>query len=393
MRTAGIIAEYNPFHNGHAYHIAQTRKQGATHIVAVMSGNVVQRGETAVMDKHQRAQRAVAHGVDLVLELPCPFACASAEKFALGAVTLLNGLGKGVVEMLSFGAESADIATLENAARVSMALGNSEVVKNLMAAGNTYPAALAKAAAMEYSEKLAAVFLSPNNTLAVEYIKALEATDSYMVPYAVERHGAAHDSEQAQGRIASAAQIRKLLAQGYGAEEYLPYRLSTAEENISTYPVMERAALYRLAAMRRENFDCVPDCTKELADRIYDAVQRDFAASLDELAERVKAKNFTMARIRRVLLYCVLGIRHSDFETVPYGRILAFNHRGREVLAAAKRAGATLPLSPSLKELSQTSPQAERAAELDVLSSRLQQLGCAEIVPVNEYTKQVKITL
>ncbi|NLZ45325.1 MAG: nucleotidyltransferase family protein, partial [Clostridiales bacterium] len=115
MKICGIISEYNPFHNGHKFHIEETRKMGATHIVAVMSGNMVQRGDVAILDKHYRARKACENGVDLVIELPCPYACASAEKFAQGAISVLAGFG-GLVKLISFGSEAEDINLLKKAA-------------------------------------------------------------------------------------------------------------------------------------------------------------------------------------------------------------------------------------------------------------------------------------
>ncbi|MFT3951631.1 MAG: nucleotidyltransferase family protein [Oscillospiraceae bacterium] len=317
MKIAGIIAEYNPFHRGHQYHIDQTRAAGATHIVAVMSGNVVQRGETALLDKHYRARKAVENGADLVIELPCPFSCASAEVFALAAVQILNALGAGTVEQLSFGAETADIETLENAARAASALRDSEMVRNFLTAGNSYPAALSKTVAIAYSERLAEVFLSPNNTLAIEYIKALEATDSHMVPHAVARAGARHDAEQPQDGFASASAVRALVRAGESADAWLPYSLSDYAGAYGDFRKLDKVILWKLVSMTREALAAVPDCPRELADRLYDAVQRDFPPTAAALAESCKSKNITLARIRRVMLFAVLGIKRRTFACPP----------------------------------------------------------------------------
>ncbi|RGF94246.1 hypothetical protein DXA02_03825 [Ruminococcus sp. AM54-1NS] len=145
MKIAGIVAEYNPFHNGHKYQIQATRQAGAEGIVAVMSGDCVQRGSAAVFSKYDRAQAAIRNGADLVIELPCPFSCSNSEVFARSAVRLLAGLGENVVTTLSFGCESGDKNALEQAAEISAMLENSQQVRELLSQGKTYPQAMYEA--------------------------------------------------------------------------------------------------------------------------------------------------------------------------------------------------------------------------------------------------------
>ncbi|MBQ4165299.1 MAG: nucleotidyltransferase family protein, partial [Oscillospiraceae bacterium] len=172
MKTAAVICEYNPFHYGHKYQLDKTREMGATHIVAVMSGNFTQRGDAAIFDKYARARAALENGVDLVLELPTRFSLSAAEGFARGAVSIIEALG--CVDMLSFGSESGDIAALKEAAGASEYAIHTDEFHELMRKGETFPSALAKTVKNYYTDDVYEVLSSPNNTLAVEYIKALD---------------------------------------------------------------------------------------------------------------------------------------------------------------------------------------------------------------------------
>ncbi|MBQ3855234.1 MAG: nucleotidyltransferase family protein, partial [Ruminococcus sp.] len=222
MKVSGIICEYNPFHNGHLYHIEQTRKNGATHIVCVMSGNFVQRGDTAIMDKLERARLAVKCGADLVVELPVAFSLAPAESFATGAVWLLKSLG--VVDELSFGSETGDVLALQKALSATEEASKYMVdeIVSIMDRGYTYPRALASVVD-SIDENAGKILASPNNLLAVEYLKALKKFGSPMTPFTIKRSGADHDSPEASGGFMSASSVRERILEGkggYGA--YVP---------------------------------------------------------------------------------------------------------------------------------------------------------------------------
>lgn len=226
MRIAVIIAEYNPFHNGHAYHIAQTRKNGATHIAVVMSGNFVQRGEPAFLEKHVRARAALSGGADLVLELPLAFACAPAQRFGLGAVYVAEKMG--CVDMLSFGSESGDTARLEQAAAVLDTPQFREALARELESGAPYPQAVSRA--MERcGSGFAGLTASPNDTLALEYLRALRQLGSKIRPMAVRRAFVEHDAEEAADGFASASRLRAL----------------AQPEKIAAYVPEEAAQLYR----------------------------------------------------------------------------------------------------------------------------------------------------
>ena len=213
MLVAGIVAAYNPFHNGHALHIEKTREPHggceATHVVAVMSGSFVQRGEPAILSKFDRARAALAGGADLVIELPVPFSLASAEGFARGAVSLLNALG--CVDFLSFGSESGNLKSLQKAIKAMETERFASLLKYQLSLGISFAEAQQKAVAEIAGETTAFLLSTPNNTLGIEYLKALQQTRSNIKPFTVERPGSPHDGMTPIGHLASASYLRTLL--------------------------------------------------------------------------------------------------------------------------------------------------------------------------------------
>lgn len=322
MRTVGIAAEYNPFHAGHAYHIAQTRRiVGECAVVCAMSGSFVQRGDCAITDKWSRARAALEGGADLVLELPTVWAVSSAERFARGAVELLAA--SGAVNCLSFGSECGDAERLR---RVAACLDSPEYrseLRRFLDRGEPFALCRQAAVAELLGEELAGLLSRPNNNLGVEYIRALNALKSGIQPVTVPRAGAGHDGG---GHVAypSASFVRG---------EMLAGRLPA--DNPASLKFAQRAVLARLRAMTLRDFEALPDSGEGLAVRLYDAARR--AVTLDELYGLAKTKRYAHARIRRMVLWAALGLRESDRpERPPYLRVLGFNGRGREVLREMK---------------------------------------------------------
>ncbi len=355
MKTAAVICEYNPFHNGHRYQLEQTRAAGATHIVAVMSGNFTQRGDVAVFDKYARTLTALKNGVDLVIELPTKYSLSSAEGFAAGAVGIITALG--CVDMLSFGSESGDIAALKEASAASEYAVHTDLFFTLMRNGKSYPAALAEAVKEYYTDDVYETLSTPNNTLAVEYLNALDNCGSRIEPFTVARHGAEHDSAEESGGFASASLIRKKILSGEDWSALSP------AENAPCADVkrLERAILARLREMRPDDFLRLYDGANGLAERLCKAVRK--ACTLDELYLLTKTKRYTLARIRRAVMCGFLGL-YKEQLTVPnaYIRILGMNARGREILA---KADCPLPIDTSLKKLSAFSREAHRQAAFE----------------------------
>lgn len=359
MNVCGIICEYNPFHNGHKYHIEQTKKIcGATHIVGVMSGNFTQRGDVAIADKYKRTETALKNGVDLVIELPAAYSLGSAEQFAQGAVFLLNALG--CVDTLSFGSECGDISRLREAAGAVLYAQESREFAGYMKEGLSYPAALQKAIEKYYTDDVTETLSVPNNTLAVEYIKAIDNIASPIKPITVKRRAAGHDSEipDPRGGILSASQLRKMLEKGEDISDFAP---ECDFSEIALISNLETAILSKLRSMTKAEIEKTPNVLLGLENRIYRAAG--VAGSLNELYFLVKTKRYTLARIRRIILSAFLGITKNDLHfSNSYVRILGMNGKGREILAAAR---CDIPLNTSLSQLEKTSDKAKKQARLE----------------------------
>lgn len=357
MKVSGIVCEYNPFHNGHLHHIEQTRKNGADRIICVMSGNFVQRGDVAILDKFTRAELAVMSGADLVIELPVQYCLSSAENFASAAVFLLENTG--IVNEISFGSESGNIQDLINASEISDKLSDSAEIRELMKKGYTYPKAFSEI--LKEKNKIAyEIFASPNNILAIEYLKALRRFDSHISPFTVKREGAFHDSSLTADNIASASYIRKHLEI---AGKYVPELWAKAlDGETASLERLERVIMYKIRTSTASEIADISDIPAGLAERIIAAGN---ATSLDGIFEAVKTKAFTMARVKRTILSLLIGITKADMaELPPYIRILAFNRNGRELMKAMKTAK-KIPVGTSLADLRRINPTAERFALLE----------------------------
>lgn len=319
MNIVGIVAEYNPFHAGHRWHIAQTRRWlGECAVVAVMSGNFVQRGDCAIEDKWARTRSALEGGADLVLELPTVWACASAEWFAWGAMSILRSAG---AQAISFGSESGDNAAL---AALSLCLDSGRFqteLRRFLEQGLPFAACRQAAADALLGQDVAACLTRPNDNLAVEYLKAARRLNWTPQILAIPRVGAGHDGG-AHPEFPSASFLR---------EEILAGRLEAG--NPAALKYNERGILTRLRAMDLPDFEALPDSGEGLARRLYQAARR--AVTLEEVYAQTKTKRYAHARIRRLVLWAALGLRAADRpSSPPYLRVLGANQRGRAVLRA-----------------------------------------------------------
>ncbi|MBR6420417.1 MAG: nucleotidyltransferase family protein [Oscillospiraceae bacterium] len=385
MKISGIICEYNPFHNGHKYHIEQTRKNGATHIVAIMSGNFVQRGDVAVINKFERAKAAVRCGVDLVIELPVAYCLSAAELYAKGAVCLLKGLS--CVDELSFGSECGDIGQLTEAVKATYACAKRPELEELMKLGNSYPKALQILIRQNYGDELAALFSSPNNVLAIEYLKAMVAVKLKIKPFTVKR-SAAHDAHVPVGNMASASLIRQIMEnQGDDFDDLVPEEMGdvlsacAATGMTARFENLERILLYRLRTATAEEISALPEVGQGLENKILSARNE---TSLESMLLTMKSKRYPMARLRRILLDLIIGITPADTETPPpYGRILALNERGRDILTAAKQAGTTLPYATSLSKLADLGGACKACSDLEARATAVYGLAQRTINPAD----------
>ena len=392
MKISGIIAEYNPFHNGHAYHADVTRQTGATHVVAVMSGNFVQRGEPAIISKFERAKIAAQSGIDLVIELPVWYAMASSERFAYGAVSLLDSLG--CVDSLSFGSECGDVLQLKIVAEAAADTRVIGATRDYYEQGQNYPSARQQAITDIYGETHAAILKNPNDLLAVDYIKALRYRQSDMTPQPVLREAVGHDSDEASGRYASASFLRQQIARGHDVSGFVTQatrrgleRLKEAGEISGGLKAIERAVLYKMRSMTVEQMCELPDCSDGLGNRLFNAVAT--AASIEEIYEKAKTKRYTMSRIRRAVACAVLDISARPFSDPPYARVLAIGKNGEEVLSRITKK-AMLPVSHSLKSLRELSGPCRECADAEIRATDVFNLTLNAIKPtLHDYTQKL----
>ena len=379
MNAAGIIVEYNPLHNGHIFHINKTRE--ITHcdtLVAVMSGNFVQRGEPAFIDKHTRCSLALQSGVDLVLELPLIYSISSAEGFAFGGVSLLDSTK--IVNSICFGSEAGSIDELSFIADILCREPEEykRLLKSSMKTGISFPSAREKAL-KEYAGlvgyPLTESLSSSNNILSIEYLKALKRTGSTIVPYTIKRIGSSYNQSSLGGSISSATAIRKNIA-SHNVKDSLPeyvYSSIQSLEEKGRGPVslgdLSDIILFTLRSKTLSQLSQLPDVGEGLEYRIKRASQD--CGDVYQLIEQVKNKRYPATRIQRILLYSLFNINKELIYLVKsppsYIRVLGFNSRGREALSIINSIS-------DIPVITNPSPKDEELMRLDLLATDLYSL-------------------
>lgn len=335
MKTVGIICEYNPLHLGHQKQLNTIRAlRGADcGIVCLMSGNFVQRGAPAIIDRSLRAKAAVLSGADLVLELPVTAALSSAEGFAAGGVKILGGF----CDELCFGAENADAAQLLNIANALLSDAFSPALRAQLDTGKSFPAA--RAAALEDLGLEGDLLSTPNNILAVEYCKAILSQGCAMNPLPIHRAGSYHEKE-ADPENPSATAVRQLMLNSHDWKSCIPATARGIFDGapLHTLSTGERAILARLRTMTDAEFEALPYGSEGLWRKLMHASRS--CATLEEVAAATKSKRYTRTRIDRMILCAFLGLTATDLATPPpHTRVLAFNDKGREILKTARNSG------------------------------------------------------
>lgn len=367
MKVLGIITEYNPFHNGHLYHIQKSKEEsGADHVICVMSGNFIQRGEPAIVNKWARAEMALYSGIDLVLELPVVYAMASAEFFAFGAVKILDSLG--ITDCLSFGSESGNIAALNQIADifVNEPPNYKSLLKKQLDKGLSFPSARQSAlmdyltAASHATSDLENVLSWSNNILGIEYLKAIKKLNSKITPLTITRKGNSYNSEELTGSISSATSIRKHISSSSEEDKenslsmLLPsasYTILQREFEAGRGPVFpgsfEDILLAALRKMSTAEISLLPYVSEGLENRIKEASDR--CGSLVELIDSISTRRYPRTRIQRSLFSVLTGLKSADFDTFnnhggpQYIRVLGFNSKGRSLLSSINKS-ASLPV-------------------------------------------------
>lgn len=403
MKVVALIVEYNPFHNGHLYHIQQSKKiSGADFVVCIMSGNFIQRGEPAIVNKWARARMALLSGIDLVIELPTVYAMASAEYFAHGAVSILNSLG--IVNYICFGSESGNITELNKIADI---LHNEPdryrtVLKKNLEMGLSYPSSREKAL-KEYIQSsenkdtnITSIVSCSNNILGIEYLKALKQLNSPIIPLTTCRMGNNYNSELLTGNISSATSIRRNIV-GVHELSDSPIKNTIPASSLCILseefkngrgPVLnesfENILLSFLRKLTKEQILSLPYVSEGLENRIIRAAQ--YSGSLNELIENVHTKRYTKTRIQRIVFSILTGLSSDELHdfTKVYGpqyiRVLGFNDKGRHMISEINTR-AILPVIIKASDFKRScNPLLRRMLEIEAQSTDMYVLGYSNAI-------------
>ncbi len=394
MKNYAIISEFNPFHNGHAYLVKSCREHGATHITAVMSGNFVQRGEPAIFPKHIRTLTALKNGVDLVIELHLPFAVSNAQQFAENGTSVADAMN--CVDCIAFGSECGDITSLNELSSLIISENFQKKLKEQISTGISYPSALTNTMKI-INPSLVPLMSEPNNILGIEYIKAVYKLGSPIKPVTFKRIGDSYNDTSASSEFASAASIRRLIYENKSFKKYVPENsvdilLSEIEKgNIASLSENERGFILKLRQMSANDIAAIADVNEGLENRIKTAVMN--STSLEKIIERTKSKRYTYARIRRILLACLLNIKKSYLtEKAPYIRVLGFNSRGAEILSCVKQKS-VVPLITKIRKAESLSPAEKAFLALEINAGDIYYTFTKNIKPCGEEYRNGIVTI
>ena len=365
MNITGIITEYNPFHNGHLYHLTEAKKNtNCDAVICIMSGNFVQRGGPAIVDKWQRTEMALNNGVDLVIELPTYYAVSSAEFFAKGAVSILNNLG--VVNNLFFGSECGDVNKLTTIAK-TLADEDSKlkyIIKENLAKGETFAKAREKAL-ISYlnNEDLNEILTSSNNILGIEYIKSIIRMNSNIKPFTLKREGSNYNDKILSNSFSSATSIRELLKQEASIEslkDSIPIESYEVLNNLynNSYPFVFDEDMFKFIKYKLQtnciNFNNLYEIIEGLENKLLKEISS--SNSYEEFILNIKSKRYTYSKISRILTHIYIGLDSDSFLNIDdtnnlYARVLGFNKKGREILSLIKR-NSSIPLITKIPRFS-----------------------------------------
>lgn len=410
MKVAGIVAEYNPFHNGHAYHMQHVKEStGADFLVVVMSGNFTQRGVPALIDKYTRTQMALEAGADLVIELPLYYAAGSAEYFASGAVALLDKLG--VVDTLCFGSECGDIQILTDVATLLSKEDEafSNAIKAKIKQGLTYPRARMQVIEETIPNSYAHVdaMSYPNNILGIEYIKALQLRNSSITPCTTKRMGSGYHDRMITQVMSSALSLRESIQ----ATDSLDMIKSSVPSYV--YEIMEKEfhktfplfhddisslLKYKLLLDASRGYTEYVDISSDFSDKILKNLHQ--YESYSQFCDLLKSKDITYARVSRSLLHILLNLRKEALENyvandyIFYARILGLRKSATDLTAAIKK-NTAIPMISKLANARDTlSPIATEMLENDIQSSHIYNSLISEKFghkPVSEFSREIVV--
>lgn len=362
-KTLGIIAEYNPFHNGHLYHLENSKKlTKCEYTIAIISGNFTQRGSTSIIDKWEKTKMALLNGIDLVIELPVLYSISSSENFADGAIKILNSLG--IVDYISFGSEIGNIDLLDKIANILLLEPNKYkiILSQELKKGFSFPKARENAL-LKYlndSNAYSNILSNPNNILGIEYLKALKKYQSTIKPISIPRFKSDYNSNNLSDNIASATAIRNLIKnkdfdtiKNLVPDETYCILINNLKNGhiIPDLNIFEKEIIYMLRKMSTNEIANLPDVTEGLEFSIKNAAN--VCNNIAELLNIIKSKRYTQTRLQRILLYTLLGITKIDIDvskkTLPYIRILGFNENGKNLVSKIVKQNPKLQVITSVK--------------------------------------------
>jgi len=390
-RVLGIIAEYNPFHNGHLYHLEKSLNDtGCDYSVALITGSFAQRGQTSIVDKWHKAEMALNNGIDLVLELPTIYGISSAENFAEGAIKIFDSLK--IVDTISFGAETSNTSALNAIANVLYEEPKeySSILRHELQKGLSYPKARENAVLMYLNgvRSFSNILNSPNNILAIEYLKALRKYKSHIIPTCITRQGTGYNDKNISGSFASATAIRELIDKNRIADirKVLPdesfkvlYKQMQNGQVVTSLKKFEKEIIYTLRKMSIEEIANLADVSEGLEFLLKKAANS--CNTINEFMNIVKTKRYTQTRLQRILLYALLGITkeniNNSYRTSPYIRVLGFNSRGKYLLSEICRINPYLPVITSVKKFMDTNrnKNLKNMLEKDILATNIYTLA------------------
>ena len=405
-RVLGIIAEYNPFHNGHLYHIRQSLEQtNSDYVVCVISGNFVQRGNTSIVDKWTKAKMAMASGADLVIELPVIYSISSAENFAEGAIKILDELG--IVDTVSFGMETNDISTLNNIANVLYQEPKEyiTILNHELSKGISFPKARENALMMYLNDikRYANTLTGSNNILGIEYLKAMKKLKSPLKPIGVQREKVFYHDNFIVDDFASSTAIRKMIVsrQFDDIMKVMPRSayILLAQELRSGHYVLDLSKfqseiLYKLRSMTTAEIKELPDVSEGLENAIKNAANS--CNNIIDFVNIVKSKRYTQTRIQRILIYSLLGITQKMMDNsrkiAPYIRVLGFNSNGKRLISEVMAKNPKINLVTSVKKYMEESKNKllKEMLQTDIYATNVYTLGYEKDSWANlDYTNKI----
>lgn len=380
-KILGIIAEYNPFHNGHLYHLQESKKEtGSKYTVAIIGNNFSQRGSASIVSKWDKTEMLLKCGIDLVIEMPQIYSCSYAENFAYGSISILNSLN--IIDYISFGSEAGNIESLSNVQSIIMSKRFQNLLKEKISDKVSYPKAMSMAL-KEYSSEFSNIdFLESNNILAIEYLNSLKKLNSRITPITIKRlDNKYNDLSLSKGKITSATSIRNSLEENYDLSKinkFIPkgtLDILKSYKKVITLKDFEKEIIYSIKMSSISRLSSLPEVSEGLEYKIKKASE--ISSSLEELIDNIKSKRYTISRIQRILVYSLLNITKDDLNIsksiTPYVKVLGFNENGKKIISKIKRENKKISLITSLKSYENTLDDInmKRLLEIDKLSTSL----------------------